>query len=145
MKPLLTKSIVALFVLMTGLSLNAQTTDPAVALPTSLASTMKRMSSDLKKVATQVNNPATNAESETLANDYVAMALHAKNFTPDKVAALAPEPQKAAKADYDATLDKTAENGKLLALAFHNNDNTKAIEVLNLLSSDKKDGHAKFK
>lgn len=144
MKSSFQKLVTALFVLMAATSLNAQSLDPA-ALPTSLAATMKRMSSDLKKVAAQVNDATKNAESEVLANDYVAMALHSKNFTPDKVAALPSEAQKAAKADYDATMDKTAENGKILAQAFHDNDNAKAVTALNALSSDKKDGHARFK
>jgi hypothetical protein len=145
MKSLLEKAFAALVVLTTALVLNAQTPPAQTVPPASLASTMKRMSSDLKKVAAQVNNSAMNAESEALSNDYVAMALHSKNFTPDKIAALPAGQQKGPKADYDLTLDKTAENGLLLAKAFHDNDNAKAIEILNLLSQDKKDGHAKFK
>lgn len=127
-----------------GVFAQAQQNAPA-ALPTSLAATMKKMSSDLKKVATQVNDPSANAESEALANDYVVMVLHAKDFTPDSIQSLPSSQQKAAKADYDAMLDKSAENGKLLAQAFHNNENAKAVEALNLLSQDKKDGHAKYK
>lgn len=135
----------AIVVLGASLSLNAQMMDPSANLPTSLGSTMKKMSSDLKKVAAQVNDPALNAESEKLANDYVVMTLHAKNFTPDSIASLPKDQQKAQKENYDLALDKSAENGKQLAQAFHDNDNAKAIEVLNLLSKDKKDGHSKFK
>lgn len=146
MKQLFSTLIAIAAITTVSLGLNAQITDPvAIAMPTSLASTMKRMSSDLKKVAAQVNNPAANADSEALSNDYVSMALHAKNFTPDKIAALPVDQQKGPKADYDLTLDKTADNGKILAQAFHDNDNAKAVEVLNLLSKDKKDGHARFK
>ncbi len=140
------KQLISLFVaLLASLSLNAQTADTAAGMPTSLASTMKRMSSDLKKVAAQVNDPSLNTESEKLANDYVLMALHSKNFTPDRIANIPANQQPAQKENYDLTLDKTAETGKLLAQAFHDNENTKAVEFLNQLSKDKKDGHARFK
>lgn len=145
MKSPLQKVFAALVVLTTALVLNAQALATSSELPSSLSLTMKRMSSDLKKVTSQVNNPALNAESEALSNDFVTMAIHAKNFTPDKIAALPVDLQSSAKSEYDLSLDKTAQNGQLLAQAFRDNDNAKAVEILSLLSQDKKEGHKKFK
>lgn len=141
----MSKTICSLFIVLTASLSFAQSSEPQANMPSSLGSTMKRMSSDLKKIATQVNDPKANAQSEALALDYVSMALHSKNFTPDTITSLPASQQKEQKAQYDLALDNTAENGTELAQAFHDNNNAKAVEILNLLSKDKKDGHARFK
>ena len=42
-------------------------------------------------------------------------------------------------------LDDTAQLGKDLASAFHNNDNKLANDILGKLSTSKKEGHVQFK
>ncbi|AZZ35639.1 hypothetical protein CIK05_02095 [Bdellovibrio sp. qaytius] len=114
-------------------------------LPKTLSKTMKAMSADLKQVATQVADPKANENSALLSDDFVAMVIHAKDFTPDTVAALPANEQPAALAEYQLMLDQTAEVGVKLAAAFRANDNALATELLNQLSQAKKDGHTKFK
>jgi hypothetical protein len=104
-----------------------------------LKSDMKTMSSTLKTISFQVSNPAKNADSEKLALDLVAATESAKNFIPDTVST-ADEKQQ-----YIKMMDDTLVIEQELVAAFHNNDTTKAIDMLNKLSASKKEGHRLFK
>jgi hypothetical protein len=115
------------------------------ALPSRLSSTMKAMSNALKTVSAQAANPQKNAESAVLADNFVKLVLHAKDFTPDSVATLPSNQRPDAKAHYDKMLDQTAEVGKNLATAFRANDNAQAAELLKQLLQAKKEGHDHFK
>lgn len=114
-------------------------------MPKTLGKTMKAMSADLKQVAAQVADAKANENSALLSDDFVAMVIHSKNFTPDSVAELPAKEQPAALAEYHLMLDQTAAVGVKLAAAFRANDNALATELLNQLSQAKKDGHTKFK
>lgn len=118
--------------------------DPS-ALPSTLARTMKAMSNDLKTITTQGNNSQMNSNSATLADEFVQLVLHSKDFTPDSISSLSADKQAAAKAEYDKALDQTADLGRQLASAFRANNNTLAAALLNQLVQAKKDGHSQFK
>lgn len=111
----------------------------------SLASTMKLMSSKLKAISAQVNNPQMNAQSAVLADEFVAATLNSKQFVPDSIASLPAKDQPARRALYDQMLDATAALGKDLATALRANDNAKATAALNQLVQAKKGGHDEFR
>lgn len=117
----------------------------ASALPTTLARTMKAMSNDLKAITTQGNNAQMNSNSATMADEFVQLVLHSKEFTPDSVRSLPASQRAAAKAEYDKALDQTADLGRQLADAFRANNNTLAAALLNQLVQAKKEGHSQFK
>jgi len=115
------------------------------ALPSKLSSTMKAMSTDLKTISSQVSNSQMNEKSALLADDFVKMVTHAKDFTPDSIASL-PDSQKTdAKNQYEKMLDQAADLGRQLAAAFRANNNAQATAILNQLAQTKKDGHEQFK
>lgn len=113
--------------------------------PTTLAATMKAMSSALKTVSAQATDSHKNSDSAILADQFVQLTLNSKKFTPDTISGLPANEQMAQKAQYDQMIDQTADLGKQLAEAFRNNDNTKAADLLNQLLKSKKEGHAQFK
>ncbi|MBC7464754.1 MAG: hypothetical protein H7256_02075 [Bdellovibrio sp.] len=121
----------------------AQTAAPV--LPASLGKTMKAMSTNLKAIVAQATEATKNESSAKLADDFVTLTLHAKDFAVDSIQALPAEQQAAAKAEYDKMLEQTAITGQQLAAAFRANDNVLAANLLKQLSQDKKDGHDKFK
>jgi hypothetical protein len=124
----------------------AQTGEPqTVALPTTLKATMKAMASDLKTIAAQVTNPQANENSASLADDFVKMVTHAKDFTPDMISSLPADQQAAEEAKFDKQLDDVAALGTQMAAALRANDNAKASNILNQLVQAKKDGHDEFK
>jgi len=121
-------------------------TQPSVVEPTaSLASVMKAMSSSLRKIAAQVSDANQNAASEQLALDFVKNVEASKAFTPKTIKDLPADQQDAKKQEYIKMLDDTAQLGKDLASAFHNNDNKLANDILGKLSTSKKEGHVQFK
>ncbi|AZZ36383.1 hypothetical protein CIK05_06115 [Bdellovibrio sp. qaytius] len=119
--------------------------DTAAALPKTLAATMKAMSSNLKSIVAQINNPQLNDNSATKADMFTALTLHSKDFSPDSIANLPADQNVAAKAQYDKMLDQTADLGTQLAFAFRSNDTASATVILNQLSQQKSDGHKQFK
>jgi len=121
-------------------------TEPTIVEPTaSLGSVMKAMSSALRKIAAQVSDANQNAASEQLALDFVKNVEASKAFTPKTIRDLPADQQDAKKQEYIKMLDDTAQLGKDLASAFHNNDNKLATDILAKLSTSKKEGHAEFK
>lgn len=127
------------------LSLGANAQTPATDLPASLGKTMKAMSTDLKAIAAQVSDATKNENSAVLADQFVALTLHAKDFSVDSIRDMPADQQTAAKAQYDKMLEQTAITGQQLAAAFRAGDNVLAANLLKQLSQDKKDGHDKFK
>lgn len=122
------------------LTLVAQTIAMAQVGPqASLKSLMKDMSSTLRTIAAQSSNPAKNSDSEKLALGLVETVKSAKAYMPGSANS------QAEKDLYIKMMDDSANSAQLLAEAFHNNDSAKITELLNKLSQDKKDGHAKFK
>lgn len=132
------KTLIALL-LTISVSAFAQTAPPAT-----LARTMKAMSADLKAVTAQATDVSQNASSAALADDFVQLTLHAKDFVPDSIAALPADQQAGAKAQYDKMLDQAAALGTQLAAAFRANDNAQAAVILNQLVQTKRDGHDQF-
>lgn len=114
-------------------------------LPKSLGSTMKSMNSQLNQISLQMSDAKTNDSSAAMADQFVVLTLHAKNFVAETILALPAEQQAAAKAEYDLMLDQTASLGTKLAEAFRANDSVLAKDILAQLKSAKKDGHTKFK
>lgn len=136
------------FITATMLTLAVVTANAAIetsALPSSLGKTMKAMANDLKTITAQGSNPQMNSSSANLADEFVQLTLHAKDFTPDSISSLSSDKQAAAKAEYDKQLDQAADLGRQLADAFRNNNNTQAAALLNQLVQAKKDGHDQFK
>lgn len=139
MKKFITATLVTLSVLAAHADIDSS------ALPSTLARTMKAMSNDLKTITTQGSNPQMNSNSATLADEFVQLVVHAKDFTPDSISSLSGDKQAAAKAEYDKALDQTADLGRQLASAFRANNNAHAAALLNQLVQAKKDGHNQFK
>jgi hypothetical protein len=116
----------------------------AEALPSTLASTMKAMSRNLKTVVAQAKDPQMNASSADLADQFVQLTLHGKDFVPDSIASLPADQQPAAKAEYEKVLDQAADLGRQLAAAFRSNDSALVANLLNQLAQIKKNGHSIF-
>jgi hypothetical protein len=116
----------------------------AQALPSTLKDTMKAMNTDLRAIAAQVNNPQANAASADLADQFVQLVLHSKNFTPDTVNALPADQQAAALAQYNQMLDQVAAMGEQLANALRAGDNAQAAALITQLNHAKNDGHDQF-
>lgn len=130
--------ISCLFLTLTGFAQTQPTTPATVVTFSTLKSAMKDMSSKLKAIAQKVNDPKLNAESEKLALDLVNSVTECKKFMPSTAG------DQASKDLYLKMIDETIQMSKDLATAFHNNDNTKAISLLDQLSKEKKDGHNRF-
>jgi hypothetical protein len=132
------KFSVSTLILVVSISVLGQQ-QPTPGAPANLAAVMKAMSNSLKKIAVQVNDPSKNADSEKLAEDLVAMTKNSKDHFPKK----ASDPDK--QQHYLKLIDDTIVLAQELSSAFHDNNNAKAIDVLNKLSAGKKEGHAAFK
>lgn len=130
---------------LTGLLVLATSVSFAQALPETLALTMRGMSTGLKAITAQAANIQSNEASAALADQFVVLALHAKNFVPQVVASLPVEQQAAAIIQYNALMDQTATLGQQLAAAFRVNDNATAAAILKQLNQTKRDGHDQFK
>lgn len=129
----------AVIVISTMISLTAFAQQPPTEAPMNLANIMKSMSGSLKKIAAQVNDATKNADSEKLSDDLVAMTKNAKDLFPKKASDADKQQQ------YLKMIDDTVVLAQELSAAFHNNDNAKAVDVLNKLSAAKKEGHTAFK
>lgn len=141
------KNILFSILVMSASTVFAQVnTQPPVVEPmVSLGSSMKAMSVSLRKIAAQVSDATQNAASEQLALDFVKNVETSKAFTPNSIKDLPAGQQDGKKQEYIKMLDDTAQLGKDLAAAFHNNDNKLATDILGKLSTSKKEGHAEFK
>lgn len=116
----------------------AQTTTPATPMSGSLKSTMKDMKKILKDISSQVKDPSKNAESEKLSLELAKITADAKLQIPKSA------PDKAGQDLYIHMIDGVIQSANDLANAFHENDNAKAIILLNTLSQQKTDGHERF-
>jgi len=112
---------------------------PVAPIEQTLKSVMKDMSTKLKAIAAQSTDATKNASSEDLSNQLVASIEQAKALFPKSAT------DAASQDEYVKMIVDTQNLAKELALAFHNNDNQKAADILNQLSQAKKDGHTKFK
>lgn len=129
----------AIIAISTMISLTTFAQQPPTELPLSLSGTMKSMSSTLKKIAAQVSDSTKNSDSEKLSDELVALTKAAKDFVPKKASDTDKQQQ------YLKMIDDTVVLSQELAAAFHNNDNAKAVDILNKLSAAKKEGHTAFK
>ncbi len=129
----------AVVAISTIISLTTFAQQPPTEAPLNLAGIMKSMSSTLKKIAAQVSDPTKNSESEKLSDELVAMTKNSKDHFPKKASDADKQQQ------YLKMIDDTVVLSQELAAAFHNNDNAKAVDVLNKLSAAKKEGHTTFK
>lgn len=115
------------------------------ALPATLGKTMKAMSANLKTITAQATDTQKNENSAVLADEFVQLTLHAKDFTPEMISSAPADQQPEMEVHYDKMLDQTAELGRQLAASFRANDNAKASSLLNQLVAAKKSGHSEFK
>jgi hypothetical protein len=104
----------------------------------SLKDTMKDMKKILKDISAQAKDPSQNASSEKLALQLANSTAEAKLNIPKTA------PDKAGQDLYIHMIDGVIQSANDLAAAFHENDNAKAIIILNTLSQQKKDGHERF-
>ena len=114
-------------------------------VPNTLPKTMRAMSTDLKKISSQVHNVKKNPSSAMLADDFTGLVLHAKTFTPDSIRSLPRSQQPAAKSRFDQRLNNVAQLGRDLGSAFRANSNSVAVTILRRLNQAMKDGHAEFR
>ena len=131
------KNLLILSLLVSSLSF-AQATAPVSPIFDSLKTTMRDMSKKLKTIAAQVNDPTKNADSEKLALELAKSTADAKLHIPASAA------DKAGQDLFVHMIDGVVQSANDLAAAFHENDNAKAITILNTMSQQKKDGHARF-
>lgn len=135
---------IVLLIATTLLSLTVWSQDAGTE-PATLKSVMKSMQTNLKAITAQVEDTAKNAESEKLALQLIEITKASKQFLPDHIKELPADQQDAQTQDYLKRIDQVIELQQLLANAFHNNDNTTAVDLLNKLSAAKKDGHKAHK
>jgi Cytochrome b562 len=137
------KTLFIAALLTSAISFAQTTTSGDVTLVTpmfdSLKATMKDMSKKLKTIAAQAKDPSKNADSEKLALELAKSTADAKLHIPTKTA-----PDKAGQDLYIHMIDGVIQSANDLALAFHENDNAKAIIILSTMSQQKKDGHQRF-
>lgn len=139
------KNLITAAFLSFALSVAQAQTPTAPVLPETLAKTMKGMSSDLKTISAQSTKPEMNSASAAIADDFIKLATHAKDFSTDVLKDVPADQLAAAKAEFDKMLDQAVSQGQQLAAALRANDNTQAVAILNQLVQTKKDGHSKFK
>lgn len=140
------KSFALTILFLSTLSQAQQVTPPtdanapvAAPIEQTLKAVMKDMSTKLKAIAAQSTDATKNASSEDLSNQLVASIEQAKALFPKSAT------DAASQDEYVKMIVDVQNLAKELALAFHNNDNQKAADILNQLSQAKKDGHTKFK
>jgi hypothetical protein len=110
-----------------------------VAAEASLKTIMKEMSSKLRMIATQSTDPTKNASSEQITLELIKSVTAAKAVFPSSAN------DKNSQEKYLIMIEGVIASSTELAQAFHNNDNTKAADILRQLSQEKKDGHNEFK
>jgi len=134
-----------LFFIVTVLSLTnfAQTAQPQA--PANLGATMKAMATSLKKITAQAADATKNTESEQLTLDLVAMTKNSKNFIPPTLKNLPADQQKVQLEQYNKLIDESVTIMEELAAAFHDNNNTKATDLIAKINAAKKEGHNQFK
>lgn len=103
-----------------------------------LKQVMQDMKKTLKEISVQAKDPSLNASSEKLALQLAKSTADAKLYIPSSA------PDKAGQDLYIHMIDGVIQSANDLALAFHENDNAKAIILLSTLSQQKKDGHERF-
>lgn len=103
-----------------------------------LADVMQSMAATVKSINSQATNPAQNANSADLALRLANLCDSAKSFTPS-TATSADQ-----KATYDQLMSTAAQTARDLAKAFQAGDNSKAVQLLQQLAAQKKNGHAQF-
>ena len=134
-----------LFFIVTVLSLTnfAQTAQPQA--PANLGAAMKSMATSLKKITAQAADATKNTESEQLTLDLVAMTKNSKNFIPPTLKNLPADQQKVQLEQYNKLIDESVTIMEELAAAFHDNNNTKATDLIAKINAAKKEGHNQFK
>ena len=134
-----------LFFIVTLLSLTgfAQTVQPQA--PANLGATMKSMAASLKKITAQAADATKNAESEQLVLELVATTKLSKNFIPPTLKNLPADQQKVQLEQYNKLIDESVAIMEELAAAFHDNNNTKATDLITKINAAKKEGHNQFK
>lgn len=134
-----------LFFIVTVLSLTsfAQTAQPQA--PANLGATMKSMATSLKKITAQAADATKNAESERLALELVTLTKQSNNFIPQTLKNLPADQQKVQLEQYKKLIDESVTMIEELAAAFHDNNNTKATDLIAKINAAKKEGHNQFK
>lgn len=115
------------------------------ATPSTLAAVMKSMKTTLKKLTPQVNNPQANPDSLKLAQELLNMTENSKKFVPDTISSLPKDQQQVQLDKYLKLIDELVQMEKDLVLAFQNNDNLKAADIVTKMDAIKKEGHDQFK
>lgn len=110
-----------------------------------LKSIMKQMGTNLKLIATRINDPSQNSNSAKLADDLTQATLDSKNHMPGSITSLPASEQAARKKAYDQMLDDSAALSQQLASALRANDNAKAKAIIDQLGNLKKESHFEFK
>lgn len=104
-----------------------------------LKSTMSDMAATLKKISAQSQDASKNSSSIALTEQFIKSVQQARELIPSTANDQTSQEQ------YVAMIDKVLENANQLKTAFQNNENTKAIGILNVLVQNKKDGHSQFR
>ena len=120
-------------------SLVLSVTAMAQAEAPTLKATMSNMAATLKSISAQSQDANKNASSIALTEQFIKFVQQARELTPSTAN------DKASQEQYVAMIDKVLANANELKAAFQNNENTKAVEILNALVQNKKDGHSQFR
>lgn len=97
------------------------------------------MAATLKKISAQSQDASKNSSSIALTEQFIKSVQQARELIPSTANDQTSQEQ------YVAMIDKVLENANQLKTAFQNNENTKAIGILNVLVQNKKDGHSQFR
>jgi Cytochrome b562 len=111
----------------------------------SLKDNMKTLGGLFKQISDTVADSTKNADNSKAAAQVITLFQTVQNQVPDTVAKL-PDPQKTtAYADFQRIIGLEIADAQNLKAAFDANDNKTAANIVNDMTSNKKDGHNKYR
>jgi soluble cytochrome b562/uncharacterized membrane protein len=106
---------------------------------------MRILADGMKRLGTQINDPAKQADTVKLIDSLKQAALVAKSMDPTKTATVAASEKETFLADYRAQLDKLASAFDSIETAAKEGRYDQAKALLSTVAELRKEGHAKFK
>jgi hypothetical protein len=119
--------------------------DPSSTSAPSLTATMRSMSSTVRQISAQYQDPAKDASTIQLADSLAGLIKSSLSFVPDSIMRLPAAQRQVRLASYQAQITQTEQTAQNLAQAVRSGDRTKATEFLKTLAGEKNQGHADFK
>ncbi len=111
----------------------------------SLKATMDQISSVVKTLTANLNDPSKNADSAKLADQLVTLFTTAQGQTPTSVGKLADDQKATAVQGFQSLIQKEIDDAKALKSAFDSNNNTQAGTILQDMNTLKSQGHSTYR